>query len=178
MSTQDCIQTGDGDDLGDLLERLRPKLRSILFRFRIPEQDAEDLIQETLLSLVCREEALESPDAWMIAGLRYRCLMYWRSRRRCLYRTVDQTLLEVLAQPEPSSADRFDIVHDVQKVLPQIPQRCRSVIELRYRQGMRPKEVAQELGYQNSSIATITKRCLAALSRKLLGVGYARESQA
>lgn len=177
MSTQDCIQTGEGD-LGDLLERLRPKIRSILFRFRIPEQDAEDLIQETLLSLVCREEELESPDAWMIAGLRYRCLMYWRSQRRCLWRTVDQTLLEVLAAPEPPTADRLDIAHDVRKMLPQIPQRCRSVLELRYGEGLRPKEVAQELGYRDSSIATITKRCLAALSRKLLGVGYAKESRA
>lgn len=174
----DCAHAASEQDLDGILRRLRPRIESILHHYRIPEQDAEDLVQDVALSLVCREDRPESPEAWMIAGLRYRCLMYWRSRRRCLYRAVDDSLLEILAEPAPASTRRVDIAHDLSKLLPKIPSRCRSILKMRYALGLEPREVAQEMGYEKSSIATITKRCLSTLSQKLLGIGYVRESRA
>ena len=170
------MPAGRDEDLGPLVERLRPSLQRILGRFQIPEQDAEDILQEAVLQLVARQP--ETPEAWLLAGVRYRCLMYWRSRRRCLYRTVDDSLLDLLAEPEGSTTRDLEIAHDLRKLLPQIPSRCQSLIRLRYSLGLRPDEVAEEMGYRSSSIGTITKRCLAALSRKLLGSGYAKETTA
>ncbi|MDX1502098.1 MAG: sigma-70 family RNA polymerase sigma factor [Thermoanaerobaculia bacterium] len=176
MPTSDSIRSGRNEDIGEILERLRPALQRTLVRFQIPEQDAEDILQDTVLQLVTRQP--ECPEAWLLAGVRYRCLMYWRSRRRCLYRAVDDTLLDLLAGPETSAARDVEIAHDLRKVLPKIPSRCRSLIRLRYSLGLKPDEIAEEMGYRSSSIGTITKRCLAALSRKLLGGGYIKESTA
>ncbi len=172
MDSPNQIQRRRSDEVAALLAEQRPKLGRILGHFRIPEQDAEDLLQDVLLSMVSRDESLESPEAWLLAGLRYRCLMYWRSRRRGLYRAVDEALLESLAEPERPDVERQEIAHDLSRCLTEIPSRCRTVLKLRYTLGMRPPEVARQLGYNRSSIATVTRRCLAALCQKLVGVGY------
>jgi RNA polymerase sigma factor (sigma-70 family) len=172
VSSFNWIDEEASEGVAELLDRLRPKLERILLHFRIPAQDAEDLIQDVLLSLVSRRPRLESPEAWLLAGLRYRCLMYWRSKRRSLYRTVDATLLEGLAEPAAPESERADLARDLDRCLTSIPTRCRSVLKLRYALGLRPPEVARELGYNSNSIATITRRCLAALCQKLVGVGY------
>jgi RNA polymerase sigma factor (sigma-70 family) len=54
-----------------------------------------------------------------------------------------------------------------------LPERCRSLLALRYRQGYEPPELAERLGYSQASISKITNRCLAALTRymTLLGAG-------
>ncbi len=58
---------------------MRPKLKAILYRHRIPVEDTEDLIQETLLTLVRRRLEIRDPEAWVIAVLKKKCLMYWRA---------------------------------------------------------------------------------------------------
>jgi len=172
VDSPDQIQRRRSDEVAALLQQQRPKLGRILRHFRIPEQDAEDLLQDVLVSLVSRDDGVESPEAWLLAGLRYRCLMYWRSRRRGVYRAVDEALLENLAEPEAPEVERKEIAHDLSRCLTEIPSRCRNVLKLRYTLGMRPPEVARQLGYNRSSIATVTRRCLAALCQKLVGVGY------
>jgi len=172
VDSPNWIARSRGEEITTLLAELRPKLTRILLHFRIPEQDAEDLLQDVLLSLVSRDEGVESPEAWLLAGLRYRCLMYWRSRRRALHRAVDEALLDRLAEPEPPAVAPREIAHDLTKCLTESPSRCRAVLKLRYTLGMRPPEVARKLGYNSSSIATVTRRCLAALCQKLVGVGY------
>ena len=155
-----------------LLATLRPKFECILWHHRIPSQDCEDLVQEILTSLVRRYGSVQNPQAWLISALRYQCRQYWRRRRRCLYRLVDQALLEGLAIPQSSQAERYDQAHDLERILPQIRPRCRRVLKLRYELGLTPKEVARELGYRHSGISTIISRCLAALTSRLLAAGY------
>jgi DNA-directed RNA polymerase specialized sigma24 family protein len=55
--------------------------------------------------------------------------------------------------------------------------RCRSLLKLRYGLGYGPTEVAEQMGYRTSSIRKVTNRCLAALTRQLLAVGFDQELQ-
>lgn len=151
-----------------LLVGLRPKMERILWHYRIPPQDAEDLVQEILTSFVRRFDNVQNSEAWLVSALKYQCLLYWRRRRKRLYQAVDSALLDALAEPQPSPAQRYDQAHDLANLLPKIPPRCRKVLELRYGLGMTPKELASKLGYQHSSISNIVRRCLAALTAKLL----------
>lgn len=153
-----------------LLEGLRPRIEQILCHYRIPPQDAEDLVQEILISLVRRYESIHSPEAWLVTALKYQCLLYWRQRRRRLYELVDQSLLESLASPVPSPSNDYDQAHDLASLLPQLPQRCSRVLRLRYELGLTPRELAAELGYRYSSVSKIVKRCLAALTARLVAV--------
>lgn len=160
------------ETVSELLERVRPKFGRILAKSSIPPADAEDLIQDTVLSWIQKQHDIRDPEAWLVAGLRFRCLVYWRGRRRCLYRAVDEVILEEFSEPSPPSTREVDLSHDLQKLLGQISGRCRSLLDLRYKWGLRPPEVAERLGYRRSSISNITRRCLTALTRELIAVGY------
>jgi RNA polymerase sigma factor (sigma-70 family) len=64
-----------------------------------------------------------------------------------------------------------DLRRDLDILLERLPERCRSLLALRYRQGYEPPELAERLGYSPSSISKITTRCLAALTRHLVTAG-------
>ena len=161
--------------LDPFLRRVRPKLLRLLRGSRIPEQDAEDLIQQTLLALVYRWDTIRNPEAWAVGAVRKNCLMYWRTRRRRIYDAVDGAVLEWLAAPERPAQERRELERDLAAVVSRLPERYRSVIRLRFGLGYDPPEVARRLGYRASSIGKVTTRCLAALGRELESSGFRRE---
>jgi RNA polymerase sigma-70 factor (ECF subfamily) len=155
----------------DLLRRVEPRLLGLFSRYRVPTQDAEDLLQEALLALVAKPDAIRCPESWLLGTLRNRCLLYWRKRRRRLYETVDATILELVASPETPAQERADVSSDLKNLISRLPERCRSIFRLRYGLGCGGSEVAAQLGYQESSIRKVTLRCLSALSRQLTASG-------
>jgi RNA polymerase sigma factor (sigma-70 family) len=160
------------DPVACVLDRVRPRLIAILARYRIPTQDAEDLTQEAILSLISSWSRVRDPDGWLMGVLRHRCANYWRSRQRRLYELVDDTLLEALAEPQTSPETRLDLAEDLGRAVAKLPPRCQSVFRLRYGLGCTPTETAERLGYRGSSISTVFHRCLSALTRRLVASGF------
>lgn len=156
----------------ELFEKLQPKLRRIFARFRLPPEDAEDVLQQSFLDLVYKQKQVYNPEAWVTATVRNRCITYWRKRRRQIWDAVDSALLDLLAQPEAPSQRQVTLRRDLEKMLERLPERCRSVLVLRYGLGYRSREVADLLGYQPSSIRKVTSRCIAALTRELVDSGF------
>jgi RNA polymerase sigma factor (sigma-70 family) len=103
--------------------------------------------------------------------------MYWRKRRGSLCEAVDTAILDLLAVPQAPDQEKTDLSTDLSRVLSRLSQRCRSLLRLRYGLGYGPTEVAEQMGYQTSSIRKVTNRCLAALTRQLLAVGFHVEPQ-
>lgn len=157
--------------LEELLEKVQPRLRAVLASFRIPFADAEDLLQQSVLTFLIKRDEIESPSRWLVGTLRNRCLMYWRSHRRRLYESVDTAILESVAAPERPPQERIDLAHDLQGVLSKLSPRCRSILQLRYGLGCDPAETAERMGYRSSGIYKIVERCLASLTRRLIAVG-------
>lgn len=151
-----------------VLLELRPRMEAILRHYRIPPQDADDLVQEIFVSFVRRFRSVQNPKAWLQSALKYQCLLYWRRRRKQLCEAVDASLLEILAEHEVPEVERHDRVRDLEKFLKRIPPRCQKILQLRYGMGFTPKEVAGELGYQHSSVSNIVRRCVATLTAKLM----------
>ena len=140
----------------------------VLTRFRIPEQDAEDLLQQALLAYLRKQYGVRDPDSWLLGTLRNSCLKYWRARRRSLYTAVDATILETIAADSTSTQEQVDLRRDLSGAIGRLRPRCRSILGLRYGLGCPPRETAQRLGYKESSIYKLVERCLAALSTQLL----------
>lgn len=163
--------------LEDLLDRMQPRLRRILSRHRIP-QDAEDLLQETFLILVTKWGTIRNPEAWLLATLSNRCIIYWRKVRGRIWDLVDSTLLELLGEAEAPAQQLAELRVDLETLLSRLPDRCRSVLQLRYGLGFSTTEAAERTGYCKSSIRKVTRRCLAALSAELLGSGLQVELRA
>jgi RNA polymerase sigma factor (sigma-70 family) len=155
----------------EFLRAIEPRLKKLLATYRIPAEDAEDVLQQTLLALLYQWERVRDPECWLLGTLKRHCLMYWRNHRRQIYAAVDSTVLELLSGPVPPSQEKSDLLCDLDSLLSRLPSRCRSILQLRFRLGYEPPEVARRLGYQASSIGKITTRCLAALSRELLAAG-------
>ncbi|MEM9292423.1 MAG: sigma-70 family RNA polymerase sigma factor [Acidobacteriota bacterium] len=158
--------------IAELLEKLEPRMKRILYRYRIPAQDSDDILQQTVLTMLRKQEQIEKPEPWLLATLKNRCIMYWRSRRSQLYDTVDASILELAAQPGHLTQERREMSRDLERALAKLPGRCQKALHLRYVLGMKPREVADALGYQRSSIRKITNRCLAALTKQLLVAGH------
>ena len=157
--------------LEELLERVEPKLKRVLFRYKIPAQDADDLLQETFLIMVSKAGSIRNPEAWILATLSNRCVIYWRKQRSRLWDVVDTAILELLADAEAPAQERTELRHDLSSLLSQLPDRCRSVLRLRYGLGCSTAEAAERTGYCKSSIRKVTRRCLSALTQQLLGSG-------
>lgn len=158
--------------LEEILERTAPRLKKVLSRYRIPPQDADDLLQETFLILITKAGSIRNPDAWLLATLANRCIIYWRKHRTKLWDLVDSAILELLADVEAPPQERADLRYDLDSLLLALPERCRSVLRLRYGFGCSTAETAEKMGYCKSSIRKVTRRCLAALTEQLLGAGF------
>ena len=164
--------------LEDLLEELHPRLRGVLATFRIPFEDAEDLLQQSVLTFLMKRDEVKDPRHWLVGTLRNRCLMYWRSHRRRLYESVDAAILESFAEPEQPAQEQFDLAKDLNSVLSKLSPRCRSILQLRYGLGCNPSETAERMGYRSSGIYKILERCLASLTRRLIAVGIVERKPA
>jgi RNA polymerase sigma factor (sigma-70 family) len=153
------------------LHRVRPRLRTLFSRYRIPLEDTEDILQQALLALLYQWQTVRDPEAWLLGTLRNRCLLYWRDRRRKLYEVVDSTVLDLMVGSEVPEQERADLARDLSTVIGRLPQRCQSLLMLRYRLGYEASEVAERLGYSPTSMSKVTTRCLATLMRQLTAAG-------
>lgn len=169
MLTPEPIETVESFE--DFLKAVEPRLKRLLAVYRIPSEDAEDVIQQALLALLYQWDRVRDPECWLFGTVRRHCLMYWRTHRRRIYSAVDSAILEWLSEPIAPSQERSDLLCDLESLIQRLPPRCRSVLRLRFRLGYEPPEVARLLGYRESSIGKITTRCLAALSREMLASG-------
>ncbi len=160
--------------VADFLERVRPRLKAVFARYRVPPEDAEDLLQQALLAFIRHAGEVRDPGAWLAGILRHKCLLYWREKRRRVYDAVDDAMLEWIAKPQAPAQQLADLRHDLVGVIERLPARCRTLLRLRYSLGYEAPELAEQLGYRPSSIGKITTRCLAALTRNLVAAGLGR----
>jgi RNA polymerase sigma factor (sigma-70 family) len=162
------------ESLDQLLRRLRPRLKQVLGRYRIPAHDAEDLVQEALISTIQKWEVIQDPEAWLLVTLRNRCVVYWRKRRNSLYNSVDTAILELLAEPIAAPQEKAELLWDLNNLLDELPPRCRKLLRLRYGLGFDSTEVAERMGYHPSSVRKVARRCMAALTYEMVTRGFTK----
>jgi RNA polymerase sigma-70 factor, ECF subfamily len=155
------------EELPRLCDELRERVRFCFYRYRIPPDDAEDLLQEALLLAVSKWSEIRAPRGWFLSTLEKRCILYWRVRVAHEERYVQ---LEDWA-PGPTAdrrQERRDLLADLEKAGRRLSPANRKILELRFRQGLSPGEAARAMGLAASSIRTTTNRALAQL-RLLVG---------
>jgi RNA polymerase sigma factor (sigma-70 family) len=158
----------DDGELQRVLGALRPKLGGILASFRIPPQDADDLLQNVLLQYVKKRSLIREPELWLPGALRNECRMYWRTRSRSFTTAVDSAILETVCDEAAAPPQERTVMRNtLSRWIGELHTRCRSILRLRYHLGYEAREVAEETGYSPSSIDKVTRRCLEALGRKV-----------
>lgn len=131
----------------ELFERMRPRFRAITRRYRIPPGDAEDLVQEAVLTVVAKSRKIRSPEAWLVATLQNRCIVYWR---RVLRRKHREGRSSAELKEEGRWEESLEVVRlpgepwlrcDLERALATLPERMQELIRLRYQEGCSHAEV-------------------------------------
>jgi RNA polymerase sigma factor (sigma-70 family) len=161
--------------LEEFLKRVWPKVKVTFARQHIPIQDTEDILQQALLALLYQRDHIRDQEAWLLGTIRNKCRLYWREQRRRLYDTVDAAVLECMAEPIPPEQEVADRRRDLATAIGKLPEKCRTFLDLRYRHGYEPGEVAERLGYSPASIGKTSARCIAALTRQFTASGDTRK---
>lgn len=147
----------------DDVEALYIEHRSLLLyvasrKFRIPESDSENLIQEVFLSFLQTGTKIDNVRAWLVAAMCNASRHYWRAQGRT------ESLPEDFGDHcDPGShglADQFATQMTVRQALQYLQPRCRETLWLHYFEGRSANDVARELETTNRYAEKLIHNCL------------------
>lgn len=149
----------DPQDIGSLYVEYRLLLLSVACRkFRIPECEAENLIQEVFLSYLQAGTKVENIRAWLVAAVCNASRHHWRAQGR------SEPLPDDFGETtDPSSngiADRTAMKLTVRQALGYLQQRCRETLYLHYYEGRSANDVARELATTTRYAEKLIHNCL------------------
>jgi len=188
-------QAGDGHAFGQLVDPYRRELQVYCYRFLGSVQDAEDALQDTLLSAwqgLAGFEGRASVRTWLYRVAASRCLDALRSTRRRPPPTAPppgleppeptrlgellwlepcpDVWLEGLADSSPSPEARYEVTESISlafiTALQLLPPRQRAVVILRDVLGFHASEAARILDTTEESVTSALKRARASLERE------------
>jgi RNA polymerase sigma factor (sigma-70 family) len=144
--------------LPEVIERLRPAVRRLLYRERIPAWDGDDLFQRAVAAGLRRWSTITDKEQWLYETVRWMCLIYWRRRRQDRVVTLDTRFVRAAAPAE----EQRELLLDLRIQCARLPRPERRLLYLRFQLGMTLAEVAGEL---RMSVSSVLRHQQAALER-------------
>jgi RNA polymerase sigma factor (sigma-70 family) len=154
------------ESLHDLVRRIRHRLKNVFRSYDIPFQDAEDLLQDSLLDALRKWDTIYNMECWLLGTLRFKCSNYWKRIKTKIPQTMDLLELEELCEPLPPPQEKQDEALDLRHSLSGLDPRHRKALWLRFAMGFTPQEVADRLGYSQASVRKLTQRAMMRLRRE------------
>ncbi len=146
-------------DIGVMYVDYRMLLLSVACRkFRIPECEAENLIQEVFLSYLQAGTRIENAKAWLVAAMCNASRHYWRAQGR-----TESLPDDYGERCDPSSngvADRVAQELTLHQALDYLQPRCRQTLYLHYFEGRSAGDVAREMETTNRYAEKLIHNCL------------------
>lgn len=147
----------------DEIEALYVEHRNLLLyvacrKFRIPDSDSENLIQEVFLSFLQTGTKIENVRAWLVAAMCNASRHYWRAQGR-----MESLPDDFNDHSDPGShglADQFAMRMTVRQALDYLQPRCRETLWLHYFEGRSAGDVARELETTNRYAEKLIHNCL------------------
>ena len=182
-----ALVNGDQDALAELYDRHGDAIFRLAYRFLGDRQLAEEVLQETFLTLWNRAElydaSIASLPAWLMTIARNRAV----DRLRAIGRRPISVALSSVGRPDDDAADERTLAggqlvgagmvasdpeagleagwlsETVRAVLDGMPEHERRAIELAYYEDLTQVEIAERLGWPLGTVKTRTRRALARL---------------
>jgi RNA polymerase sigma-70 factor, ECF subfamily len=139
-------------------------------RLRSSPEDAEDLVQETLVALHTRRDSYDPAyplTAWMYAIARYRLIDHLRRARHRNHAPIDG--LDIGGDDPEYAAS--DAKRDLNTLLDKLPDKQRTAIRLVKLEDKSVREAAALTGFSESDIKISIHRGLKTLMRLMAGAG-------
>jgi len=130
-----------------------------VFKFRVPDTDAEALVHDVLISYLRKEEEIVELRRWLIGAICYASRHYWRLNGR-----TSGAEAEVAAdRVDPASLRILDSLPDqlaAREALACLRPRYREILQMRYFEGCTVAEVASRLGVKTKYAQKLITKCL------------------
>ena len=147
------------DEVEVLYTQYRTLLLSVACRkFRVPETDAESLLQEVFVSFLQTGAKIENVRAWLVAAICNASRHYWRTQGR-----AEQLPEDFPEQSDPGShalPERFALEMTVRQALQYLQPRCKETLYLHYFEGRSAADVARELETTTRYAEKLIHNCL------------------
>ena len=151
--------------LARLSAHLRAYFKARLARIGMAAEDAEDLVQETLIALHTRRHTYDRSQPltpWVYAIARYRLVDHLRRSKGSAMDVPIEEAAEVLADDDPASVESsLDLV----QLLARLSPKARQAIQFVKLDGLSVSEAAALSGMSPSAVKVSVHRGLRALSR-------------
>ena len=163
-----ATQRGDAAAYRTLLAKLLPRLRAYYKRRMIGAgrgaEEAEDLVQETLLAVHLKRDTYD-PDAlftpWLHAIARYKLIDHLRSNKASRMDVPIDNHQDLMAADDHASTEG---THDMAKLLSRLPRKARQAIESVKLEGKSVAETAARYSMSESNVKISIHRGLKALA--------------
>jgi RNA polymerase sigma factor (sigma-70 family) len=147
------------DSVEVLYIQYRTLLMSVACRkFRVPETDAESLLQEVFVSFLQTGTKIENVRAWLVAAICNASRHYWRTQGR-----AEQLPEDFVEHSDPTShalPERFALEMTIRQALQYLQPRCRETLWLHYFEGRSAADVARELETTTRYAEKLIHNCL------------------
>ncbi len=130
-------------------------------RFRLPEPDAENVVQDVFVNFLRHRDHIDNERSWLVAAACNASRDYWRSPHR-----REQP---VVPERSASPVDQISAALDVNALMRSLPGKCRELLRRRYCDGCSPDELAKLYATTSGYAKIMLHRCLTA-ARALLVV--------
>ncbi|MBC8767710.1 RNA polymerase sigma-70 factor [Arenibacter sp. BSSL-BM3] len=145
----ECIQQNDNHALKKLfdLHYRRLCIYALQFSCRLP--DAEDMVQTVFIKLWTKRNELSintSLKAYLYRSVYNECMQSVRKIKN-QEKSVDDIKYEMLqSQIEEDMSFEQDKIDKIQSLIAELPARCREILLLSKKEGLKNKEIAEKLG--------------------------------
>ncbi len=186
LSLLDRLQLGASDSAWrEVVELYSPLLDDWLARFQLQGADREDLVQESLTTVLqhvgrFRHAGQGSFRAWLRAIVANRVREFWRRRGRHPQATGDSRIADMLQQlesPGSSLGRQWDAEHDryvahrlLARIQPLFEPATLEAFRRVVLEGQKPRDAAAALGLTVNAVLIAKSRVLRQLRREMKGL--------
>ncbi len=125
---------------------LKNRLFRYAFYFLRDEEDARDMVQEVLIRIWNRRDAMEqylNVEAWCMRVMRNACLDKLKSGYHRFRQELSGIKMASGIVSPAADLEHKDQVHQMEKLLEQLPEKQRELIQLRDIEGLSYQEIAK-----------------------------------
>lgn len=149
----------DPQDIGGLYIEYRMLLLSVACRkFRVPEADAENLIQDVFLSYLQAGTRVENIRAWLVAAMCNASRHYYRAQNRT--EPLPDDLPEWSDPTSGAVADKLAMEITLRQALGYLQGRCRETMYLHYFEGRSAGDIARMTNTTSRYAEKLIHNCL------------------